>query len=57
MKATEKDYLRRRAAGAGSMPGSSISPDDFGIASITSMPRLWQILASAEGSAASVTNV
>src|ERR1700730_12590967 len=57
------DYGRRKRIGAdsgadpgaGSAPASSISTAGFGIASITSMPRVWQILARAGGSAAAVT--
>src|ERR1700730_15340461 len=59
------DYGRRKRIGAdsgadrgaGSAPASSISTAGFGIASITSMPRVWQILARPAGSAASVTKV
>src|SRR4030081_2020110 len=38
-------YLSRVTVEAGSMPGSSMSAEDLGIASITSMPRVWQMLA------------
>src|SRR5882672_2034940 len=50
-------YLSRVTVEAGSMPGSSMSAEDLGIASITSMPLLWQMLASPAGNAASVTKV
>src|SRR5271163_2491970 len=55
------DQGRRNGIGAASevdsAAPSSMSPDGFGIASITSMPRVWQIFANAAGSAASVTKV
>src|SRR5882762_7312139 len=50
-------YLSRVTVEAGSMPGSSMSAEDLGIASITSMPRVWQMLARPAGNAASVTKV
>src|SRR5258705_13804494 len=48
-------YRRRVTVDAGSTPGSSRSADGFGIASITSMPRGWQIFSSPAGSAAAGT--
>src|ERR1035437_1039103 len=50
-------YLSRVTVEAGSAPGSSRSADSLGIASITSMPRVWQIFCSPAGNAASVTKV
>src|SRR5439155_16415148 len=53
-----KRYRNRTAAGGGiSSLGSSISAAGLSIASTTSIPRVWQILANPAGSGASVTKV
>ena len=54
---TIQAYRSRVTVDGNSTPGSSISADGFGIASITSMPRVWQTWASPAGNAMSVTKV
>src|SRR6266849_357041 len=44
-------YLSRVTVEGSSTPFSSISTDAFGIASITSMPRVWQMLSRPAGNA------
>src|ERR1700727_3681286 len=50
-------YRNRVTVDGGSTTGSSMSADGFGIASITWMPRVWQMQASRVGNATSVTKV
>ena len=47
----DSDYRRRVTVEGASVTGPSRSTAAFGIASITSMPRLWQMFASPAGSA------
>src|SRR4029079_5009545 len=54
---TGKPQRKRVTLDAGSATGSSISGAGLSIAATTSMPRVWQMLASPAGSGASVTKV